>query len=138
MLPLTHRLAQMPMLHLRDLRDLRDENFILRHKDQMDAGWSRIMAACRAVGLEPCVVQEMDNEQAIIILIIAGMGVGSLTESTRGLLPAGVVMKRVEDFSVPMKLEFVWLQSTPSTLLANFVEVVRQTSALTTRPPASD
>lgn len=129
----THRLAQMDVLHLRDLRD---EDFILTRKDQLGAGWARIMAACRAGGLEPRVVQEMDNEQAIISLIIAGMGVGLLTESARGLLPSGLIMKRVEDFSIPMKLEFVWLQSNRSTLLANFVDVVRQTRAMTTATPA--
>ncbi len=125
-LPATHRLAQMKSLHLRNLRD---EDFILTRKDQLGAGWARIMAACRAGGLEPRVVQEMDNEQAIISLSIAGMGIGLLTESARDMLPAGLVMKRVDDFSVPMNLEFVWLQSNSSPLLANFIDVVRQTTS---------
>lgn len=122
-LPAIHPLAQLPAMRLQDLRN---EDFILTRRDQLGAGWDRIMAACRAGGLEPRVVQEMDNEQAILSLIIAGMGVGLLTESASSMLPAGLVMRRIEDFSVPMTLEFVWLQANRSPLLCNFVDVVRQ------------
>ncbi|WP_051953323.1 LysR family transcriptional regulator [Xenophilus azovorans] len=122
-LPAGHPLASRDDLRLQDLRG---EDFMLTRRDQLGAGWDRMMAACREGGLEPRVVQEMDNEQAIISLLIAGMGVGFLTESARPLLPPGLVMKRVLDFSVPMTLELVWLRTQRSPLLASFIEVVRR------------
>jgi DNA-binding transcriptional LysR family regulator len=135
-LPASHRLAQAENL---TLRDLRGEDFILTRRDQLGTGWDRIMAACRAGGLEPRVVQEMDNEQAILSLIIAGMGVGLLTRSARAMLPPGLVMQQVADFSVPMTLELVWLRSNRTPLLANFVAVVREAArgGAATSPPAA-
>jgi DNA-binding transcriptional LysR family regulator len=121
-LPAAHLLAARADLRLQDLRG---EDFVLTRRDQLGAGWDRMMAACRDGGLEPRVVQEMDNEQAIISLLIAGMGVAFLTESARPLLPRGLVMKRVADFSVPMTLELAWLRSNRSPLLRSFIEVVR-------------
>jgi DNA-binding transcriptional LysR family regulator len=120
-LPAAHRLASAPEIRLSDLRG---ENFVVTRRDQLGAGWDRIVVACREGGLEPRIVQEMDNEQAIISLLIAGMGVGFLTESARPLLPPGLVMRRPSDFSVPMTLELVWLRNNRSLLLVNFVDVV--------------
>lgn len=125
-LPAAHRLATTPTVRLQDLRD---EDFVLTRRDQLGPGWDRIMAACRAGRLEPRVVQEMDNEGAIISLLIAGMGVGFLTESARGLLPRGLVMRKVEDFSVPMTLELVWLRTSSLTMLAHFIELVKKLKA---------
>ncbi|HSW24385.1 MAG TPA: hypothetical protein VLJ62_16600, partial [Burkholderiaceae bacterium] len=42
------------------------------------------------------------------------------------LLPRGLVMKRVADFSVPMTLELAWLRSNRSPLLGSFIDVVRE------------
>lgn len=122
-LPARHPLASAPEIRLRQLAG---EDFVLTRRDQLGPGWDRILAACRAGGLEPRVVQEMDNEQAIISLLTAGMGMGLLTESARPLLSPQLVMRRVADFSVPMTLELVWLRTNQSPLLRNFVDVVRR------------
>ncbi len=122
-LPAGHRLAAAGEI---GLQDLRGEDFVITRRDQLGAGWDRLIAACREGGLEPRIVQEMDNEQAIISLLIAGMGVGFLTESAQPLLPPALVMRRVRGFSVPMTLELVWLRANRSPLLANFVELVRR------------
>lgn len=122
-LPVSHRLAHAQTIRLQDLRE---EDFVLTRRDLLGTGWDRIMEACRAGGLEPRVVQEMDNEQAIISLLIAGMGVGLLTESARAHLPRELVMKQVADFSVPMVLELVWLRGNRSPQLGNFLDVVRR------------
>lgn len=125
-LPAGHRLAA---AHEIRLRDLRDEGFLITRRDQLGAGWHRLMAACREGGLEPRIVQEMDDEQAIISLLTAGMGVSFLTASAQRHLPPTLVMRRVHDFSVPMTLELVWLRTNRSPLLANFVELVRRVHA---------
>ena len=123
-MPANHRLAGAAAIQLSDLRD---EGFILTRQDQLGAGWDRVMAACRGGGLELRVVQQMDNEQAIISLVAAGMGLSFLTESARVILPADLVMRRVEGFSVPMTLELVWLRSNTTPLVSNFIDMVRAT-----------
>lgn len=122
-LPASHPLAAAAEVRLQDLRA---EPFVLTRRDLLGVGWDRMLSACRDGGLEPRIVQELDNEQAILSLLIAGMGVSLLTASARHMLPPSLVMREIVDFSVPMTLELVWLRGNRAPLLANFVALVRR------------
>jgi DNA-binding transcriptional LysR family regulator len=124
-----HALATRPRLYLRDLEN---EAFIWGPRTISPSLHHRMMAECRAGGLEPRIIQEAVDETIAFNLVSVGMGVCFALAEVSRYWPDDVVFKIVEDFSVPMYLRFNWSQGNKSPLLHNFIDIVR--GQIPTRP----
>jgi DNA-binding transcriptional LysR family regulator len=126
-MPRTHRLASQATLNLADLRD---EPFIMMSQHHNRVLYGRIIAACVAGGLVPRQVHEANNEYAIVNLVAAGVGLAFLNRSFNVHLLPDVVLRVLDDFSVPVVLELVWRRDNRSPALARFVETVAASNKL--------
>ena len=122
-LPRDHRLATKPRLLLKDLEG---EPFIWRPRDVSPIVYDHLLAACRAKGFTPDIVQEAHNEM-MLSLVAVGLGVGLLVEDVAEQHASDemVAFRKVEDFSMPLDLCLVWRKDNPSKTLPNLVEIVR-------------
>jgi DNA-binding transcriptional LysR family regulator len=120
-MPRAHRLAAKPKLYLADLTD---EPFIMMSQHYNRILYDRLMAACVAGGPVPRQVHEANNEHVIVNLVAAGVGLAFLNRSFGALPSQEVILRQIEDLSVPVKLELVWRQDNRSAALARLVETV--------------
>jgi DNA-binding transcriptional LysR family regulator len=122
-LPPDHRLAGADDL---TLADLADEDFVLFTRDSGRIVYDRVMANCRARGLEPRVAQETVGEHMQLGLVAAGMGISFVNESVvaRQVRP-DLVYKRVTDLTVEEHLDLTWRRDHAAAALVLFVEMVR-------------
>lgn len=129
-LPRTHPLARRQRVRLRDLADL---PFVSFPRAESPVYFDRITQACQRGGLTLRVVQEAPNVPTILSLIAGGMGVAFTNSEARHRLPECVALIPVEDFSVPVSLEAVWLEANRSSALGAFVALM----ATVLRPESS-
>jgi DNA-binding transcriptional LysR family regulator len=120
-LPRSHPLASRPGLHLADLTN---EPFIMMSQQANRVLYGRLMAACVAGGLVPRQVHEANNEYVIVNLVAAGVGLAFLNRSFGSLPSRDVILRNVDDLSVPVNLEFVWRRDNRLPALARFIETV--------------
>lgn len=123
-LPRNHRLARKRRIRLADLQG---EPFIWLPRDIAPVLHDRMIAACSAGGLSPRIVQEAFDEMMMVNLVAVGMGLSFVVDTAKGSWPESIVaLRRVEDFSLPLPLCFVWSSPHPSPALARLVETVRE------------
>lgn len=120
-LPRDHPLARKPALVLADLAG---EPLIMPNPRTNGAVHDRFQSAFRKVGVAPLISQFADNENAIINLVSAGMGLAFLNISCRLGEGRGVVLRPIPDLSMPLDLELAWMATNPNPALANFVSLV--------------
>lgn len=96
-LPADHPLAAGPDIALADLTA---QDFILFGRAAAPEYHDRIMASCRAHGLEPAVVQEADGWSAILSLVSAGLGVSIVSAALSRIGFPGVAFRPLDaDFA---------------------------------------
>jgi len=125
-LPTTHRLADAPRI---TLADLRGEGFLWLPRESAPELHDEMLDACLAGGLNPRIEQYLLNEVSRLHLVAEGMGISFVTGAFDDFIPAGVVLKEVEDLDLTMKLEFVWQGDNPSPYVGQFADVVRTVAA---------
>ena len=128
-MPSTHRLARQPHIHLADMRD---EPFIMMSQHSNRVLYDRLMAVCVSGGLVPRQVHEANNEFAIVNLVAAGVGLAFINRSFNHPI-SDVVIRVVDDLSLPVQLELVWRRDNRSPTLARFVESVSASQQVTGR-----
>jgi DNA-binding transcriptional LysR family regulator len=129
-MPSNHKLAARPHIHLADVRD---EPFIMMSQHANRVLYDKLMAACVAGGLVPRQVHEANNEFAIVNLVAAGVGLAFINRSFTHPV-SDVVLRVVDDLSVPVQLELVWRRDNRSPALARFVESVASSEQVRRRP----
>jgi DNA-binding transcriptional LysR family regulator len=82
------------------------------------------MRACHDGGLTLRVVQEAPNVSTLLSLVAAGMGVTFITSAAQHRQPDSVALRPVEDFSVPVSLDAVWLERNEAPALRAFIRVM--------------
>ncbi len=118
-----HRLATQDAIVLADLAD---EDFILFTRESGRVVYDRIMAHCRARGLEPRIVQETVGEHTQLGLVAAGMGVSFVNETvTMRQSRPDLVFKPVVDLDVAEHLDLTWLRGESLPVLDRFVALAR-------------
>jgi DNA-binding transcriptional LysR family regulator len=123
-LPRSHRLAGGGPIRLADLAG---EAFIWRARQISPAVYDRMLAACRAGGLEPNIVQEANNDLMMMNLVSVGFGLCFVVDSLYAQAPEDpVVFRKVEDFSMPLELCLAWRRDNPSKPLPHLIETVRR------------
>ena len=119
-MPSNHPLARKPHIHLADVRD---EPFIMMSQHTNRVLYDKLMAACVSGGLVPRQVHEANNEFAIVNLVAAEVGLAFINRSFTHPV-SDVVLRVVDDLSVPVQLELVWRRDNRSPVLARFIESV--------------
>lgn len=124
-LPRDHPLLRKPELHLADLAD---ETLIMPNPRNNATTYDRLVAALRRADAAPQVAQFADNENTIMNLIDAGMGVAFLNTSIRPDSQQGIVLRPVLDLDLPVDLELTWHGSNTNPALAQFIALAERLS----------
>jgi DNA-binding transcriptional LysR family regulator len=118
-MPRNHRLV--PKKHLR-LKDLRDEAFIWHTVSP--SIYESMMATCRAGGLTPNLVQDAQLEIMMVNLVSIGLGVCFVIDTATRRWPEDVVVvRKVENFSLPLHLCLEWQRDNESITLPHLLSI---------------
>jgi DNA-binding transcriptional LysR family regulator len=116
-MPKSHPLVNKKRIRLKELRD---EPLICMSRSLNPTFYDSLMAACLSGGLVPKVLQEASST-IMLCLVQTGMGLGIMSEALRWRLPEGVMLRPVEDLSLPSSLDLVWRRDNTSPALQRFV-----------------
>ncbi len=106
-LPITHRLAQ--RRKSLPLTALAEDDFILNRRPSGPGLYDSVIAACRAAGFSPRVVQEAKKNLSTLSLVAAGLGVSIVPASMRHVQLKEVVYLKLEqapDLRAPLHLAY--------------------------------
>lgn len=84
------------------------------------------LAACRAVGFIPRIVQEAVNEQMQLSLIRSGLGIGFVNRSVSETSSIGLVLRPPRGINVAFDLDLAWLRDNRSPAVRRLVSVFRE------------
>lgn len=124
-MPREHSLSRKASLRLSDLTD---QPLIMPNPRNNGITHEKLVSALRKSGTVPSIAQFADNENAIINLVVAGMGLAFLNSSCRSLDAQGIMLRPLEDLSLPVDLELVWPTKNRNPALAHFTSLVRALS----------
>ena len=125
-LPKGHRLSDNLKI---TLKDLAQEALIMPSPVLNRALHSKLMATCLDGGLVPRVIQHADNEHTLLSMVAAGMGVAFVNTSCRKRHAGEVVLKEIQDFSIKVELDLVWLGDNANAALVHFIDLVSSAPA---------
>jgi DNA-binding transcriptional LysR family regulator len=128
----THPLARLRRL---TLRRIAREEVILRRREINPALYDATLAAFRAAGAEPRVLQHVEQLQTVVSLAAAGAGIGLVPDSYAAVRLDAVVYRSTSDLRIPMDLELVWRKDAVSPVLAHFLAALDQTVPRRRRRP---
>lgn len=117
-----HPLAAKPRLVVADLHDY---PYVAISREKFFLAQSRLLTACRARGFQPKTVLEVNSERLQLALVASGVGMSFANSSVRRELPAGLLLRRVEDLDVTLQIDLVWLRHHDHKLVDAFVAFVR-------------
>lgn len=121
-MPKTHPLASNQRIRMAQLKH---QTFVTLPRSSQPIAYDRLMAALYGAGASPVTLQEVNDEETILHLVSAGMGIGFRLSAYRANLPDDVVAREVEDYELPMPLELVWKRTNQSGPLERFIEIVQ-------------
>lgn len=111
LLPEGHRLAAAARVTM-DM--LERESFIIQSRALNRYYYDLVFARMLARGITPDIVQEATSEAAMISLVALGLGISVVHGSNRVRTLPGVVIRPIDDLSVPLDLKAVWKRSSRS------------------------
>lgn len=123
-LPVGHPLAEKEEL---ESSDLANEPFVGVRISRYAQWQAMQLAACRAVGFLPRVVQEAVNEQMQLSLIRSGMGIGFVNRSVAQTSTVGLVLRPARGINVAFDLDLAWLRGNRSPTVKRLVDLFRET-----------
>lgn len=122
-IPKDHKLARARTIRLADLTD---EPLIFPSRALNRVHHGRLTAACLNAGLNPNIVQHADNENTLLNMVSAGMGIAFVNASCLTKNFNEVVLKPIHGFSIPVQLDLVWRKDRTTPVLARFVDLVSE------------
>jgi DNA-binding transcriptional LysR family regulator len=105
--------------------ELRGAPFIAFPRHVYPAYYDRLLSACAERGLTLDIRQEASTETAILSLVSAGLGVAIVNAANRDRPPARVRFVALQDLSVPLPLEFCFVENAANVALDRFVDRLR-------------
>jgi DNA-binding transcriptional LysR family regulator len=121
-LPEKHPLTKAKRLRLRDLTK---ESFVWTPRWRSPPYYDLVAGACKKGGFQMRVIQEAQHNATLLSLVAAGTGLTFAPYDFRFSKPAGVVLKRVEDLNIPLKISAVWRKQHTSLALNSFLTIVQ-------------
>lgn len=122
-LPATHRLASRRKINLAELAA---EPFVLSPASHKCGLLDNVIAACRAAGFTPRVVQEAHEMQLMLAFIGEGIGISILPQYVASLGKPGIVCKPLADCKASLELAIAWRKGAMSPVVEAFAAVVRE------------
>ena len=80
-------------------------------------------------GFIPHVVQRTDNEETLLNMVSTGMGLALVNASCAERDYGEVVLRRIEDLSIPVSLDFAWREDRANPALLRFIELAGEFTA---------
>ncbi|MDP9374952.1 MAG: LysR family substrate-binding domain-containing protein [Chloroflexota bacterium] len=128
-LPAGHPLASRGRV---PLTALADEDFVLFPRATGVVAYDQIISICEGVGFSPRVTQEAVRYVTIVALVSAGLGVSLVPACVENFRRDGVVFRPLKGRVLTLERMMAWRHDAHSEVLAEFLDVVRATSASTT------
>jgi len=122
-LPRGHRLARRRGLRLRDLGR---EGFVWFPRASSPRYYDLVAAACQAAGLHMNVVQEAYSDSTIVSLVAGGTGLTFAVGAWRHVKPTSVVLRRLADLRIGLKVSAVWRTDRDRPAVRSFLGVVNE------------
>jgi DNA-binding transcriptional LysR family regulator len=124
-LPADHRLARHDRIALSELAG---EPFVFFPRRRSVLAYDEFIAACRAAGFSPAIVQEASGISALG-LVAAGLGVTVVAASYQALSLDGV--RFVPVIGHELTLQVAWAAGNTNTVLPGFLDIARQIAGQT-------
>jgi DNA-binding transcriptional LysR family regulator len=126
-LPAEHPLARRKHLALADLTD---QPFIFMSRVCTPELYDQLIEACRRKGFYPRIVDHVDHEIGLLNFVASGNGLCFMNASVEHEHHAGIVLRQVSDFSVPIHLDLVWMPERVTPALIRFISNVSDVTNL--------
>lgn len=130
-MPEHHRLAGRKHVALAELAD---EEHVMWARELVPAAYDEYLHACHNAGFHPRVVQEVRNQESLLGLVAAGMGVAVAHRLVAELRPPGVRFAPLTEPPLTLRTGVAWSHEGTSPVLTRFLEVVREVAVLPEPP----
>ncbi|VXD07671.1 LysR family transcriptional regulator [Enterobacterales bacterium 8AC] len=121
-LPQQHPLAGNAALNLRDLRD---ERFIVFSRQVSPYYYDRIQSLCFSAGIDPDIRCEARHWLSVLSLVAQGFGVALVPASLRSAAMAGVSFIALEEVALLSQAYCIWQTDDQRPILSAFLTAVR-------------
>ena len=122
-MPKDHPLVRKPTL---SLADLASEALIMPNPRNNSVAYGRLVNALQAARVSPQVAQFADNENTIMNLVDAGMGLAILNTTVRPADQQAIALRPLADLSMPVDLELVWREGNDNPALTHFIALAER------------
>lgn len=121
-LPQQHPLASKPTLNLRELRD---ERFIVFSRQVSPYYYDRIQSLCFTAGIDPDIRCEARHWLSVLSLVAQGFGVALVPASLQSSSIAGVSFIALEEVALLSQAYCIWQTDDQRPILSAFITAVR-------------
>ena len=128
-IPANHPLAIKSQIWLRDLND---KDFIMPARDTVPGLNVTIQELCKQAKIQLQIIQEATWMTTVLSLVAGGLGISLLPLNATNLQRKGIVYREIQDSTALCELAIVWRCNDSSTILTNFLTVVRAVAAANT------
>ena len=128
-IPANHPLAIKSQIWLRDLND---KYFIMPARDTVPGLNVTIQELCKQAKIQLQIIQEATWMTTVLSLVAGGLGISLLPLNATNLQRKGIVYREIQDSTALCELAIVWRCNDSSTILTNFLTVVRAVAAANT------
>ncbi|MEM7413484.1 MAG: LysR family transcriptional regulator [Myxococcota bacterium] len=110
------------------LRDLATEPLVLFRRKTSPDYHDRILAATQRAGLSPNIVQETRDEQTMLSLVSAGVGIGFANSANRMRPPKLVDFVSARDLKVELPLQLAWRSGEREESIQQLIRAARRSA----------
>jgi DNA-binding transcriptional LysR family regulator len=110
------------------ISDLKDESFVLFHRDGAPGLFDTVINMCNEAGFSPRVENQPNMMQTVLTLVEAEAGVSIVPACVRNLRADGARFYRVEPDDVRVELIAAWKKEEPSVVLRAFLELLQSSA----------
>ena len=129
-IPANHPLAKKSQIWLQDLNG---KDFIMPARDTVPGLNVTIQELCRQAEIQLQIIQEATWMTTVLSLVAGGLGISLLPLNAVNLQRKGIVYREIQDSTALCELAVVWRCNDSSTILANFLAVIREVAAINDR-----
>lgn len=122
-LPTQHPLGNQDVV---DVRDLRDEEFVLWPRTVSPAFHDQVYAVCRSAGFEPSVAMEGADIETQLGLVSADVGVSLQPASFANLGRRGVAWRHLAQAAPVSSLQFAWCEPSRTPLISTTLRLAHE------------
>ncbi|GAL31055.1 aromatic hydrocarbon utilization transcriptional regulator CatR (LysR family) [Vibrio variabilis] len=123
--PENHHLASR---HCIDIVELSNEKFVMTRREDGEGYYDLIIALCMEGGFTPSIIQTAKEQQTIVSLVAACIGIAIVPESTRNIANTSVVFIPINS-KIRKQSSVAWKEKLQNEELSSFIEVIKQLRA---------